>query len=50
MALKWKPAMVSRLPEKDQHEQVKFVFECVRDDDEDQHDIMMGRHEEVVVE
>lgn len=34
MALKWKPAMSSRLPEFEPHEQVDFVFKCIRDDDD----------------
>jgi hypothetical protein len=30
----WKPPMTSRLPIKDQHEQLAFVFHCFRDEDE----------------
>jgi hypothetical protein len=35
MAIKWKPPMMSRLPQKEDHEQVDFIFHCIRDDDHD---------------
>lgn len=50
MALKWKPAMSSRLPEFEPHEQVDFVFKCIRDDDDVQQDqnYMPGSYQEIV--
>lgn len=35
MAIKWLPPMVSRLPEKEEHEKVDFIFYCIRDEDHD---------------
>jgi hypothetical protein len=33
MADKWKPPLISRLPVIEDHEQMDFVFKCVRDED-----------------
>lgn len=50
MALKWKPAMNSRLPEPEPHEQMDFVFKCIRDDDDGQgeQNYMPGAYREQV--
>lgn len=33
--VKWIPPMISRIPEKDKHEHMDFVFHCIRDEDHD---------------
>ena len=36
MAILWKPPMISRLPNIEPHEQLDFVFHCIRDDDNEE--------------